>query len=101
MGVNRVTAATPISTATVSGGNRKSQAETPAARVATSSRDRDRRTKVNTPPSRMAKGSIFWPRSGNCSTAMPIATEVETLCPAVRFSRSTTSMEKAMARNRE
>ena len=73
-GVNKVTAATPISTATASGGSMKSQAETPAARAATSSWLRDSRTKVKTPPSRMAKGIIFWPRSGNCSTAMPMIT---------------------------
>src|SRR5437762_7142298 len=58
-GVNSVTAKTPMNTATVKGGSRKSQADTPAARVATSSRERERRTKVKTPPSRMAKGSIL------------------------------------------
>ncbi len=36
-GVKTVTAQIPISTATTSGGSRKSQAEMPAARVATNS----------------------------------------------------------------
>ena len=75
-GVKTVTAKIPITTATASGGRRKSQADTPAARVATSSWLRDSRAKVKTPPRRMANGSIFWPRSGNCSSAMPTTTEV-------------------------
>ena len=58
-GVKMVTAKMPIATATASGGKRKSQAETPAARVATSSWLRDNRANVKTPPRRMAKGSIF------------------------------------------
>ncbi len=85
-GVKMVTAKIPIPTATASGGRRKSQADTPAARVATSSWLRDSRAKVKTPPRRMANGSIFWPRSGNCSTAMPTTTEVATrmTCRAVQ-----------------
>ncbi len=45
-----------MNTATVSGGIRKSQAETPAARVATSSRERDSRTKVSDPAEQDGEG---------------------------------------------
>ena len=86
--------------ATASGGTRKSQAETPAARVATSSWLRDSRTKQKTPPSRTANGSSFCPRSGSCSSAMPMITAVATPCPAVRLMRSTMSIEKASSRKR-
>ena len=78
-GVNMVTATTPIRIATASGGSMKSQAEIPAARAATNSWLRDRRTKVMTPPPRIANGINFCPRSGNCSTAIPITTGVATL----------------------
>ena len=98
IGVSIVTTTMPTTIATLSGGSRKSQAETPAARAATSSWVRDSRTKVKTPPRRIANGSIFWPRSGNCNIAMPIMTGVPTLCPAVRLSRSTMSIEKASTR---
>ncbi len=70
----------------------------PAARTATSSWLRDSRAKENTPPKSTAKGIIFWPRSGSCSSAMPITTSVLTLWLAVRLVRSTMSMEKASSR---
>ena len=93
------TAKIPIITATASGGARKSQADIPAARVATSSWLRDSRAKAKTPPSSTAKGSSFWPRSGSCSSAMPTITLVEILRPAVRLIRSTMSIENASIRN--
>ena len=65
-GVSTMTVNTPSVTATASGGARKFHAETPAARIASSSWLRDSLTKANTPPSSTANGSSFRPRLGNC-----------------------------------
>ncbi len=78
IGVTTMTTKMPSAAATASGGARKSQADIPAARIATSSWLRDKRAKAKTPPSRTANGSIFWPRSGSCRIAMPTTISVET-----------------------
>ena len=83
--------ARPAATATVSGGARRFQAETPAARIASSSWLRDSRTKLNTPPSSTAKGSSFSAEIGKLQKAHADHHRWSAhACPAVWLNRSTT-----------
>ena len=70
-GLTAVTASRPATKAATAAGPMNRQAETPAARMATSSLRRLRPTKALIPPNRKTKGSRIWMTEGDLSSVRP------------------------------